>query len=132
MLDTLELLERPRGGLLNGSSRAASGRARRATPLAVVCTPDAHADDLVDRLRQEGMIVCITNDFHGCLRVVTSVAPDVVFIDPQLPRRLEQLLRAHPASSAASIRWMGEALVAQAPTVAHAKRPVVTASTPPT
>ncbi len=114
VLDTLELLERPRGGSnksVNGSGSRSTvgGLARRATPLAMVCTPDAHAEDLVDRLRQEGMIVCVTNDFHGSLRVATSVGPDVVLIDPRLPRRLEQLLRAHPISSGASIRWLGEA-----------------------
>jgi DNA-binding SARP family transcriptional activator len=110
VLDTLELLERPSGALANGSSGrpALAGRARRATPLAVVCTPDAHAEVLVDRLRQEGMVVCVTNDIHGCLRVATAVGPDVVLIDPRLPRRLEQLLRAHPASSSASIRWLSE------------------------
>jgi hypothetical protein len=129
VLDTLELLERPRGGFVNGSwsRRTAGGLARRATPLAVVCTPDAHAEDLVDRLRQEGMIVCVTNDFHGSLRVATSVGPDVVLIDPRLPRRLEQLLRAHPISSGASIRWLGEPVSKARPShnrgVAVAERP---------
>jgi hypothetical protein len=33
-----------------------------------------------------------------------------VLIDPRIPRRLEQLLRAHPASSSASIRWISEAV----------------------
>lgn len=84
------------------------GGTRRSIPLALVCTPDATAVTVVDRMRQEGMIVCVTHEMHGCLRVATSVGPDVIMIDPRLPRRLEQLLRAHPACSGASIRWLSE------------------------
>ncbi|HYW90424.1 MAG TPA: BTAD domain-containing putative transcriptional regulator [Chloroflexota bacterium] len=119
VLDTLELLERPHGGYRNGSAGrgALPGKPRRVTPLAVVCTPDAHAEELVERLRHEGMVVCLTNDFHGCLRVATSVGPDVILIDPRMPRRLEQLLRAHPTSGSASIRWLTETSPARAPRV---------------
>jgi hypothetical protein len=98
VLDTLEMMDRPR-----------TGSTRQVAPLAIVCTPDQQPTALIDRLREEGMVVCVTQDLPGCLRVATSVGPDVVLIDPRIPRRLEQLLRAHPVSSAASIRWLSEA-----------------------
>jgi len=62
------------------------------------------------------MIVCVTSDVPGSLRVATFVGPDVVLIDPRLTRRLEQLLRVHPVSTGASIRWMGEAVATQSGT----------------
>jgi DNA-binding SARP family transcriptional activator len=109
VLDTLEMLERPNGYFADGSGgRAARSNGRRAAPLAVVCAPELHAAGAVDRLREEGMVVCVTQDLNGCLRVATAVGPDVVLIDPRIPRRLEQLLRAHPTSSSASIRWLSE------------------------
>jgi hypothetical protein len=106
VLDLLEAFERPKGVGLPQST--ASGAARRATPVAVLCTPDLNANGLIDRLRQEGMLVCLTLDMHACMRIATSVGPDVVVIDPRIPRRLEQLLRAHPACSGTSIRWLSE------------------------
>ena len=63
---------------------------------------------LADRLRQAGLVVYVTHDVHGCLRVATSVAPDVIVLDPRLPRRLARLLRAHPASGGALLRWTSD------------------------
>jgi hypothetical protein len=48
-------------------------------------------------------VVYATHSQGGCLRVATNVAPDVVLLDPALPGRLEQLLRAHPATARARI-----------------------------
>ena len=108
-LETLEAFDRPRdGGMKASDEDARAGVARRTAPLALICTPDANAVALVERLREEGMIVCVTHDLHGCLRVATAVGPDVIMIDPRLPRRLEQLLLAHPACSGASIRWLSD------------------------
>jgi DNA-binding SARP family transcriptional activator len=111
VLDTLELLEQPRTSNIDRAASYSGGHAaRRTEPFALVCTPDADTRDLVARLRQEGMVVCVTNDLQGSLRVATAVGPDVVFIDPCLPKSLEPLLRAHPTSSRASIHWVGEAV----------------------
>jgi DNA-binding SARP family transcriptional activator len=109
-LETLEAFDRPKDGGMKASDEGDSrvGVARRTAPLALICTPDANAVALVERLREEGMIVCVTHDLHGCLRVATAVGPDVIMIDPRLPRRLEQLLLAHPACSGASIRWLSD------------------------
>jgi hypothetical protein len=54
----------------------------------------------------------VTHEWRGCLRVATSLGPDVIIIDPRMPRRLEQLLRAHPACRGASIRWLSDPVLA--------------------
>jgi DNA-binding SARP family transcriptional activator len=111
VMNTVTLLEQSRGDSVNGAAAPIdSSAARGEPPFALVCTPESNASDLVGRLRGEGMLVCVTNDVQSCLRVATSVRPDVVLIDPRLPRRLAQLLRAHPVSSHASIQCIGEAI----------------------
>lgn len=65
----------------------------------------ARAEDLAAMLRGEGAVVVIAGGERACLRVATSVRPDVVLLDPQLSRGLLSLLRAHPQSNAAQISW---------------------------
>ena len=77
---------------------------RRTVPLIVVAsTSSTLADDVATRLRGDGSVVYVTHSAEGCLRVSTSVEPDVILLDPALPRRLEDLLRAHPSSARAQI-----------------------------
>jgi CheY-like chemotaxis protein len=86
----------------------------RRTPLIVVtsATPGA-AERVVERLRQDGAIAYATHSAEGCLRVSTSVGPDVILIDVGLPRRarsrLTRLLRAHPISAHAQLRQLADA-----------------------
>jgi DNA-binding response OmpR family regulator len=80
---------------------------RRSISLIVVAsTSPALAEDVAGRLRQGGSVVYVTHTSEGCLRVATSTSPDIVLLDPALPHRLEDLLRAHPASSQAQILHM--------------------------
>jgi hypothetical protein len=77
---------------------------RRSVPLIVVASMSATlAEDIAARLRSDGSVVYVTRSVAGCLRVSTSIAPDVILLDPALPSRLENLLRAHPASARAKI-----------------------------
>ena len=76
----------------------------RSVPLIVVASASASlTEDVAARLRREGNVVYTAHSAEGCLRVATSVAPDVVLIDPAFPRRFERLLHAHPASAQAQI-----------------------------
>lgn len=88
-----------------GSPGGLIGRmAVRDVPLIVVgCTTTSVGQALAARLRRDGCMVCVTHSADGCLRVATSVRPDAVLLDPQFPRRVERLLRAHPASAGAQI-----------------------------
>jgi len=83
---------------------------RRSRPLIVVASgSSAIAAHVAARLRREGNAVCIAHSADGCLRVATSVGPDLVLLDPALhTRRLEQLLRAHPTSARAQILHLTE------------------------
>jgi DNA-binding NarL/FixJ family response regulator len=69
----------------------------RSIPLIVIASASAEfAYEVAARLRRQGNVVYVTHSPEGCLRVATSVAPDMVLIDPGFPPRLERLLRAHP------------------------------------
>jgi DNA-binding response OmpR family regulator len=95
---------------------------RRSIPLIVIAsTSTTLAQDVAARLRRAGNVVYVTHSAEGCLRVATSVLPDMVLLDPRLPRRLEQLLRAHPSSAAAQILHLTQdTLAALEPRVLHA------------
>src|SRR5438067_2279726 len=68
---------------------------RRSVPLIVIAsTSSPLAEEVATRLRRAGNVVYITHSAEGCLRVATSVLPDVVLLDPRLPPRLERLFRA--------------------------------------
>jgi len=95
---------------------------RRSIPLIVIASNStAMAEEVAARLRRAGNVVYVTHSAEGCLRVATSVDPDVVLLDPRLPRRLERLLHAHPSSSGAQILHLTqESLSALEPRVLHA------------
>ena len=79
-------------------------RRPRSVPVIVVASArDGRADEVAERLRGSGAVVLTARSGNGCLRVATSVGPDVVLLDPELPARVEQLLRAHPASARARL-----------------------------
>ena len=80
---------------------------RRSVPLIVVASASSVlAEDNAARLRLDGSVVYVAHSAAGCLRVSTSIAPDVILLDPALPQRLEDLLHAHPASARAQILHM--------------------------
>jgi DNA-binding response OmpR family regulator len=82
----------------------------RQIPLIVVASASAGiADSVAARLRQEGAVAYATHSAEGCLRVATSVRPDVVMLDAALPSRLLQLLRAHPVSAQATVMALADA-----------------------
>lgn len=77
---------------------------RRDVLLIVVASATAAvAEEVASRLRLDGSVVYVAHSAQGCLRVATSISPDMVVLDPALPRRLEALLRAHPATVGAEI-----------------------------
>lgn len=77
---------------------------RRDVLLIVVASATAAvAEDVAARLRLDGSVVYVAHSAQGCLRVATSISPDIVVLDPALPQRLEGLLRAHPATAEAEI-----------------------------
>jgi hypothetical protein len=76
----------------------------RRVPLIVVASArPGMADRLAARCRQDGAVAYATHSADGCLRVATSIAPDIVLLDPALPARLERLLKAHPVSAHARL-----------------------------
>jgi DNA-binding response OmpR family regulator len=86
----------------------------RSIPLIVLASAStAFAEEMASRLRREGNVVYVTHSAEGCLRVATSVMPDIVLLDPSLPPRLERLLRAHPSSAAAQILHIARGSVPQ-------------------
>jgi DNA-binding response OmpR family regulator len=83
----------------------------RSVSLIVIASASvALAEDVAATLRRDGSVVLVTHSAAGCLRVATSIAPDVILLDPSLPRRLEDLLRAHPASARARILHLHQAV----------------------
>jgi hypothetical protein len=76
----------------------------RASPLVVVASSDAElVDRICERMRHAGFVACRARSAAGCLRVATAVAPDIVLLDGGLSRKLEGMLRSHPASATAHI-----------------------------
>jgi len=83
----------------------------RHVPLVVIGSLSAAmADSVAQQLRHDGSVVYVTHSAEGCLRVATSVAPDVVLLDPRFPRRFEKLLKAHPSTAHARILHLSETL----------------------
>lgn len=96
--------------------------AKRSVPLIVVATTSASlAEEVAAPLRRDGSIVYVAHSLNGCLRVATSIAPDLVLLDPEFPPRLEELLHAHPVSARSTVLHLAEARTARsAPVVLHA------------
>ena len=86
----------------------------RRVPLIVIASASAAlADSVAAQLRREGNVVYVTHSAEGCLRVATSVGPDVILLDPALPNRLERLLKAHPTSAVAQVLHLAEGAAAR-------------------
>ena len=84
---------------------------QRRVPLVLVAsTASALADGIAAELRREGSVVYVTHTAEGCLRVATSVGPDLVLLDPAMPSRLERLIRAHPACANAQILHLSDSV----------------------
>jgi DNA-binding response OmpR family regulator len=84
---------------------------QRRRPLVVVAsTASAVAESIAERLRRDGNVVYVAHSAEGCLRVATSVGPDLVLLDPALPARLERLIRAHPTSAHAQILHLSDSV----------------------
>jgi DNA-binding response OmpR family regulator len=66
------------------------------------------ADAVAARLQHDGAVAYATHSAGGCLRVATSVSPDIILLDPRLPARLEHLLHAHPISAHARVLHLSE------------------------
>lgn len=101
------------------ASADAPGRRRR--PLVLMASPDDRVIERVtERARQTGSVAYAARSAAGCLRVATAIGPDVVLLDPILPKSLESRLRAHPVSANARIlhlseRWASSPSVHAAP-----------------
>jgi CheY-like chemotaxis protein len=85
---------------------------RRQVPLIVIgsTSSTSFADSVASQLRSDGNVVYVTHSAGGCLRVVTSVGPDLVLLDPALPLRLEHLIKAHPTSAGAQILHLSDSV----------------------
>ena len=76
----------------------------RARPLVLVASPSEDvAKHLITIVERSGSVACRARSAAGCLRVATAVGPDMVLLDPSLPRGLERMLSSHPASAAARL-----------------------------
>jgi DNA-binding response OmpR family regulator len=83
----------------------------RHVPLIVIYSAVAAlADSVAVQLRREGSVVYVTHSPEGCLRVATSVAPDMILLDARFPGRTEKLLKAHPMSARAQIIHLSDDL----------------------
>jgi DNA-binding response OmpR family regulator len=83
----------------------------RHTPLILVASAtSALADRVAEQLRREGNVVYVSHGADGCLRVATSIGPDLVLLDPALPARIEGMLKSHPKSAGAQILHLSESV----------------------
>lgn len=78
----------------------------RATPLVLLgVTEYASAEPIAMLLKREGMGLAFALGERACVRVAAAVSPDIILLDPRLPRPLLNLLRAHPLSKDAQVSW---------------------------
>jgi DNA-binding response OmpR family regulator len=84
--------------------------ARQVPLILIASTSTSFADSVASQLRREGNVVYVTHSVDGCLRVATSVGPDLVLLDRALPSRLEHLIKAHPTSAGAQILHLSESV----------------------
>jgi hypothetical protein len=88
----------------------------RSTLLIVVASErPGLADDVAARLKHDGSVAYPAHSAAGCLRVATSIGPDIVLLDPALPRGLERKLKAHPVSARAQVLHLTDATVPAKP-----------------
>jgi DNA-binding response OmpR family regulator len=73
-------------------------------PLVLVASADAPlAASVQRRLTAHGYSTAVAHSGDGCLRVATSLGPDLVLLDNRLAPRTDHLLRAHPRSRRARV-----------------------------
>jgi len=86
-------------------------RSRRSPLIVVASAVPGTAERTVARLRQDGAVAYAAHSADGCLRVATSIGPDVILLDPLLEHRahLMRLLRAHPTSARAHVQPLTDA-----------------------
>ncbi len=78
----------------------------REVPLVLLgVTNPAVLQPMATLLRQEGMALAFAHGDRASLRVAVALSPDIILLDPRLPRALAGLLRAHPFSRHAHISW---------------------------
>lgn len=85
----------------------------RPVPLILVASASsAVADSLAAQLRSEGNVVYVAHSADGCLRVAASVGPDVILMDPALPKadRFERLIKAHPMCAGTQVLHLSEGM----------------------
>lgn len=79
---------------------------QREVPLVLVAgTEPVALQSLARLMKREGMGVAGALGDRACLRVAAALSPDMILLDPRLPRTLLNLLRAHPLSKSAYIGW---------------------------
>ncbi|MBV9354689.1 MAG: hypothetical protein JO023_04090 [Chloroflexi bacterium] len=73
-------------------------------PVVLVASADALlAASVQRRLTAHGYATAVAHSGDGCLRVATSLGPDLVVLDNRLAPRTDRLLRAHPRSRRARL-----------------------------
>ena len=78
----------------------------RTVPFALLGVIDASAaKPLAVLLQAEGVGLATAIGHRATLRMATALYPDIILLDPRLPRALLSLLRAHPLSKRAYISW---------------------------
>ena len=79
----------------------------RRTPLVLVAVSGDSllAQQCVDDWVHAGAMTIRAHDAQSCLRVATSVGPDVIVVDRRFPRSLVGLLKAHPVSRVARLEF---------------------------
>jgi hypothetical protein len=78
----------------------------RTVPLALLGIIDpVTAEPVAALLRAEGVGLAMALGDRSCLRMATALYPDIILLDPRLPRTLLTLLHAHPLSKRAYISW---------------------------
>jgi hypothetical protein len=76
----------------------------RITPLVLVgVVEDTLAEQCARAWADRGAVIVRAHSAQGCLRVATSVGPDVIVVDPRFGSRLISLLKAHPTSRSAHL-----------------------------
>lgn len=77
---------------------------RREVPLVLLAGTDPDTLQQLARLmRREGMAVAGALGDRACLRVACALNPDIILLDPRLPRALLKRLRAYPLTQSAQI-----------------------------